>query len=177
MTITLIPQEIKPPEAVARHEDDPRHGPHRWTREEYHKMIAAGLFDDARVELLEGEIWDMAGQLTPHATSVRKTVLALQDIFDVGYLVDSQLPVGINLWSEPEPDVVVISGTPDDFAEHHQHRRTYSFSWKSQTRLSIRTGNARLRLTRGSASQIIGSSTSSTGNLKSTASQRLKVSI
>ena len=92
---------------------------YRWTREQYHRLIEVGFFDDGRVELLEGLIWNMAGQLTPHATSVRKTVLAMQDIFEVGYLVSSQLPVGINLWSEPEPDVSVVPGVPDDYADHH----------------------------------------------------------
>lgn len=119
MSVTLTPQKIRTPETATRPEDDPRHGPHRWTREEYHKMIAAGVFDDVRVELLDGEIWDMAGQLTPHATSVRKTVQALQDIFDAGCLVSSQLPVGITLWSEPEPDASVVPGVPDDYADHH----------------------------------------------------------
>ena len=119
MTVTLSPQETRQPETAAHLEDAPRHGPHRWTRDEYHKMIASGVFDDVRVELLDGEIWDMAGQLTPHATSVRKTVLALQDIFDADYLVSAQLPVGITLWSEPEPDVSVIPGVPDDYADHH----------------------------------------------------------
>ena len=119
MTATLTPKELSQPVSTVRPKDDPRHSLHRWTREEYHKMIAAGVFDDTRVELLDGEIWNMAGQLTPHATSVRKTTLALRDIFTEGYIVDSQLPVGITLWSEPEPDVAVVSGTPDDYADHH----------------------------------------------------------
>lgn len=123
MTITLKPLKSKLKSkrtlAPSRLTDDPLHSPHRWTREEYHKMIAAGIFDEARVELLDGEIWNMAGQLTPHATSVRKTTLFLRDIFDEGFLVDSQLPVGITPWSEPEPDVAVVIGAPDDYADHH----------------------------------------------------------
>ncbi len=119
MTVALAPQAIRQPETAARPEDDPRHGPHRWTREEYHKMIAAGVFDDARVELLDGEIWNMAGQLTPHATSVRKTTLALRDIFGEGFIMEAQLPIAATKWSEPEPDVAVVSGTPDDYADHH----------------------------------------------------------
>lgn len=119
MTVALAPQAVRQPETAAYPEDDPRHSPRRWTREEYHKMIAAGVFDDARVELLDGEIWNMAGQLTPHATSVRKTTLALRDIFGEGFIVDAQLPIATTKWSEPEPDVAVVSGTPDDYADHH----------------------------------------------------------
>ncbi len=106
-------------EAETYREDDPRHSVHRWTRGEYHQMIAAGLFDGMRVELLDGEIWDMASQLTPHATCVRKTALALREVFAEGYVVDMQLPIATTLWSEPEPDVCVAAGTPDDYADHH----------------------------------------------------------
>ncbi len=119
MSVTLEPVKSKQPKAVSTTKDDPLHSPHRWTREEYHKMIAAGVFDETRVELIDGEIWNLAGQLTPHATSVRKTTLFLRDIFAEGYIVDSQLPVGITPWSEPEPDVCVIIGVPDDYADHH----------------------------------------------------------
>lgn len=35
--------------------------PHRFTLEDYHRMGAAGIFiEDDRVELLEGEIYDMS---------------------------------------------------------------------------------------------------------------------
>lgn len=119
MTLALSSRKTRPPDGAARWRDDPRHGPHRWTREEYHKMIAAGVFDDARVELLDGEIWNMAGQLTPHATSIRKTTAALRDVFGEDAVVDVQLPIAATRWSEPEPDVTVVRGTPDDYADHH----------------------------------------------------------
>ena len=82
-------------------------------------MIAAGVFNDTRVELLDGEIWNMAGQLTPHATAIRKTTAALRDIFGEDAVVDMQLPIAATKWSEPEPDVTVVRGTPDDYDDHH----------------------------------------------------------
>lgn len=30
----------------------------KWTIDEYHRMIAAGILDDRRVELLQGEMTD-----------------------------------------------------------------------------------------------------------------------
>ena len=119
MPATLSPQKNAPnvPSLPAR--TTRRDSPHRWTREEYHKMIAAGVFNDTRVELLDGEIWNMAGQLTPHATAVRKTTAALRDIFGEDAVVDMQLPIAATKWSEPEPDVTVVRGTPDDYDDHH----------------------------------------------------------
>ncbi len=94
-------------------------GLYRWTREAYQRAAAAGLFDDKRVELLDGEIWIMPPQLTPHATAIRRTFSALRKVFGDGFDVSMQLPVTISNWSEPEPDVTVARGTAEDFADHH----------------------------------------------------------
>jgi Uma2 family endonuclease len=39
----------------------------KWTVDEYHRMIAAGILDDRRVELLKGEIVEMSPEGEPHA--------------------------------------------------------------------------------------------------------------
>lgn len=39
----------------------------KWTIEEYHRMIAAGILDHRRVELLKGEIVEMSPEREPHA--------------------------------------------------------------------------------------------------------------
>lgn len=90
-----------------------------WTREQYHRLIEAGFFDDGRVELLEGLIWDMAGQMTPHATGVRLATLALEKVFAEGCEVRSQFPIILPDGAEPEPDVAIVPGTPLDYAENH----------------------------------------------------------
>ena len=82
-------------------------------------MAEAGLFDEVSVELLDGEIWKMPSQLTPHATAVRKTSLRLRAAFGSSFLVEPQFPITLNDGSEPEPDVVVVPGVPDDYAERH----------------------------------------------------------
>ena len=43
---------------------------HQWTRAEYGKMIAAGLFEGQRAELIEGQILDMSPIGSPHAFAV-----------------------------------------------------------------------------------------------------------
>ena len=39
----------------------------KWTIDEYHQMVAAGILDDRRVELLKGEIVEMSPEGEPHA--------------------------------------------------------------------------------------------------------------
>lgn len=39
----------------------------KWTIEEYHRMVAAGILCDRAVELLKGEIIEMPPEREPHA--------------------------------------------------------------------------------------------------------------
>ncbi|BAY46564.1 hypothetical protein SAMD00079811_41760 [Scytonema sp. HK-05] len=41
----------------------------KWTIDEYHRMIAAGILSDRQVELLKGEIVEMSPEGEPHAYS------------------------------------------------------------------------------------------------------------
>ena len=40
--------------------------PMRWSLDDYHRAIDAGLFDDRRVELVDGEIYEMPPMREPH---------------------------------------------------------------------------------------------------------------
>src|SRR5277367_2112841 len=44
--------------------------PHKFTREEYYQMGEMGIFRNQRVELIEGEIIDMAPQKDIHAVAI-----------------------------------------------------------------------------------------------------------
>ncbi len=39
----------------------------KWTIEEYHQMIEAGIFDNRRIKLLKGKIVEMSPEGEPHA--------------------------------------------------------------------------------------------------------------
>jgi Uma2 family endonuclease len=41
----------------------------KWTLDEYHRMIEAGILSDRRVELLKGEIVEMPSEGMPHTKS------------------------------------------------------------------------------------------------------------
>jgi Uma2 family endonuclease len=91
----------------------------KWTREQYHKMTEAGLFVGTRVELLEGEIFDMSAVYAPHATSVTLTSDLLREAFGKGWVIRVQQPLSLSERSEPEPDVAVVAGKPRDFKQAH----------------------------------------------------------
>lgn len=94
--------------------------PHRFTREEYDRMVEAGVFaPDARLELLEGEIINMTPQKSRHATAVRLVEDALRAAPGTGFDVRMQMPLSLEDYSEPQPDVAVVKGNPRDYRDAH----------------------------------------------------------
>src|SRR5947209_8738082 len=94
--------ETAPTTAVGR--------PRRWTREEYQRLITAGILnEDDHVQLIDGVIYQMAAHDPRHANAIEATSDLLRDVFGAGYRVRAQLPLGIGD-SEPEPDVAVVRG-------------------------------------------------------------------
>jgi Uma2 family endonuclease len=90
----------------------------RFTREEYHQMADMGFFQNQRVELIGGEIVEMAAQKDQHAFSVRLTAHALRPIFEPADTVMQQAPLRLPDDSEPEPDVAVAQGGVRQVAKH-----------------------------------------------------------
>jgi len=90
----------------------------RFTREEYDKMVEIGLLDGQHVELIDGEIIQIAPQLNRHAVTVALVDRALRRVVGDEYWVRLQAPINANEDSEPEPDVAVVPGSPRDYSEH-----------------------------------------------------------
>ncbi len=83
-------------------------------------MVAGGVFHpEARLELLDGEIYDMSPQTSRHATAIRLIEDALRAIFGRGFDVRAQLPAAFGPDSQPEPDVAVVEGSPRDYSDRH----------------------------------------------------------
>jgi Uma2 family endonuclease len=94
--------------------------PRRWSREEYDRMVGAGiLHEDARVQLIEGEILQMTPQYRPHAAAILLSTKALDAAFGPGHTVQVQLPLALSADSEPEPDLAVVTGSVRDFVDDH----------------------------------------------------------
>jgi Uma2 family endonuclease len=90
----------------------------RWTKDEYHQLAEMGWFDNRRVELLDGEIFEMPFPKIPHVVSLDVTADALPSAFGNGYWISRQAPLDLTLTSEPIPDLFVVPGKPRDYSAH-----------------------------------------------------------
>jgi len=93
---------------------------YRWTREEYYQLAEKGFFPPGkRVELIDGVIYEMSPQKSPHATGILLVTEALRGAFPQGHQIRVQLPLALGKHSEPEPDLAVVAGGPRDYAKDH----------------------------------------------------------
>lgn len=102
--------------AIAEHSADL----HRFNSEQYERMIDAGVFGpDDRLELLDGEVVEMAPQKSRHATAILLLESALRRAMGEATTIRVQLPLRISEQSEPEPDIAVVTGSPRDYRDAH----------------------------------------------------------
>lgn len=93
---------------------------HRWSRAEYERMATAGVFHpQARLELVNGEIYEMAPQTSRHAACVALIQETLRSVLPSGCHMRVQLPLALGDDSEPEPDIAVVAGGPRDYLDLH----------------------------------------------------------
>ena len=95
--------------------------PRLWRVDEYYRMAEVGILQsDERVELIAGQvITKMSPQGTPHATTITLTRLLLESRLGGQVLVRPQLPIRLNNYSEPEPDVAVVMPDALRYLDHH----------------------------------------------------------
>jgi Uma2 family endonuclease len=93
---------------------------HRISVEEYYRMAEVGLLaPKARVELIEGEILDMPPIGIRHATVVyRLQELLIQTVGDRVH-VWGQLPVRLDKYSEPVPDLALLMRSASFLGKRH----------------------------------------------------------
>jgi len=95
----------------------------RWTRAEYERLIELGVFRPGEpIELIGGELMVAEPQSSEHYTAIRKCTRVLEAVFASGWEVRTQGPIGLDDESEPEPDVAVVPGSPDDYRHAHPSR-------------------------------------------------------
>jgi Uma2 family endonuclease len=114
---------------------------HRITVHDYHRMAEVGvLAPDARVELIEGEIIDMAPIGKDHQSIVdqltRTSVRAVGD----SAIVRVHGSIRLGQWSEPEPDVVLLAPRADFYRSE--------FALGTDTLLVIEVSDTTLRYDR-----------------------------
>jgi Uma2 family endonuclease len=89
----------------------------RFTAEEYQLMVDAGVFDeDSRIELIDGEIFDISPIGPRHASSVDKLTLLLIQALSGSIIVRVQNPIHLGEFSEPQPDLTLVKPRADFYA-------------------------------------------------------------
>jgi Uma2 family endonuclease len=89
---------------------------HRFTVRQYDRMTREGAFDDAKVELLDGVIYDKMPHNAPHDHAVSQLQLALILTFQGAMVVRTQSSVTFPT-SVPEPDIAILPGPASLYAE------------------------------------------------------------
>jgi Uma2 family endonuclease len=93
---------------------------HRFTRAHIASLVEAGSFNNWRCELIAGELIDVSPMSSRQAEVTRRIHSLLnRRLSDDRFLVGCQQPVGLDDWSEPEPDVWVAHARPGGYMDRH----------------------------------------------------------
>ena len=93
---------------------------HRHTVDEYHRMGEADVFDTGvRLELIDGEIIEMAPIGSMHAGTVTRLTRLLERAVGDMAIVYVQNPVVLDDRSEPQPDLALLKPRDDFYTERH----------------------------------------------------------
>lgn len=88
----------------------------RFTADQYHKLAEIGvLTEDDRVELIDGEIVDMAPIGDRHFGHVNGFTAVFSETFRGRATLHIQNPVRLGLRREPQPDVVLLRRREDHY--------------------------------------------------------------
>jgi hypothetical protein len=90
------------------------------TADEYERMGEAGIFNpDARLELLEGSIYELPRIMPPHAACVTRLSMFFHRLFERKLIVSNQHPIRLDDFSEPQPDLALLRRRDDYYQAGH----------------------------------------------------------
>ncbi len=93
---------------------------HRVSVDDYYKMATAGIFGaNDRVELINGEIVDMAPAGSRHASLVTRLNQLFSRSLESEVIVKVQDPLHLDAESEPEPDLMLLKARQDLYSNAH----------------------------------------------------------
>lgn len=92
----------------------------KWTIEDYHRLVTAGILAGRNVELLNGEIVEMAPEGESHAYSSDEAGEYLIYLLGKRAKVRQAKPITLSSSnSEPEPDIAIVQRLGREYREHH----------------------------------------------------------
>lgn len=91
---------------------------HLFTVDEFNAMVRAGILaEDARVELIDGEVLDMPPVGDRHISLVDRIADTLYAAFRDVAIVRVQSPVKLGVRAQPMPDVTLLRRRPDFYRD------------------------------------------------------------
>ena len=98
-------------------QEAPERTRHRFTVDEYERIVEIGVLAGLRVELIDGEVLDVSAMNAAHARSLEYLHEELQDRLPRReYVVRQQTPLAIPPRDMPEPDIMVLHRRSDRYA-------------------------------------------------------------
>ena len=92
----------------------------KWSVEDYHKMIEAGILSDRPVELISGEILQMTPEGPFHHYLNISIVEYLRSLLGTQAVISEGHPITL-VDSEPEPDIAIVRSPYKLYLNHHPY--------------------------------------------------------
>jgi Uma2 family endonuclease len=90
----------------------------KWSVDEYHRMIEAGILHNRRVELLAGEIVEMSPETPIHYSTAKRGAKYLEELLVGRADVRFNGPITLSD-SEPEPDIAIVKLPESAYDNRH----------------------------------------------------------
>jgi Uma2 family endonuclease len=101
----------------------------KWSVDDYHRMVEAGILQGRRVELLAGEVVEMSPESPIHYSTAKRGAKYLEEL--LAGKADGRFNGPITLSDpEPEPDIVIVKLPEDSYRDRHPSPEDISGLWK-----------------------------------------------
>jgi Uma2 family endonuclease len=95
---------------------------YRWTIDQYHQAVNAGVFDDQHVELINGELVEMPPEGEIHSGRSNGIATYLRFLLGNRALIRVGNPITLpDVASEPEPDLAIVEFKVWEYEEYHPY--------------------------------------------------------
>ena len=90
----------------------------KWSIDDYHRMVEAGILRGRHVELLAGEIVEMSPETPIHYTTAKRGAKYLEELLSGKADVRFNGPITLSD-SEPEPDIAIVRLPESSYNDRH----------------------------------------------------------
>ncbi len=91
--------------------------------DQYERLVGSGVLDGQPIELINGFLVRKMGKKPPHVIASEAARDELLPRVPQGWRLIIEAPVRIPDFDEPEPDLGIVRGTREEYADHHPEPR------------------------------------------------------